>query len=213
MKDLGKGHCNSCGSRASGDANRARGEAEARRKADERGYEVLGFFTKQYKHPTSTSGFLNKMFVTLRCGCGNEWDVQQSSLCSSGTGCPSCAEFGYDSSKPGAIYLLARSVDGVEQRGFGISNNWPQRTAGYERFGWLAIDVVEFENGQDARDFETVIIREVAALAGRSVEPDSVYYKNKEAFSEGHGVPMFRDVRSLISWAKARAGLREGVAA
>lgn len=213
LKNLDRGHCNACGDRAMGEKQRARGEARLREEAKKRGYEVLSVFSKRVKKRSNASGFSDQTYATLRCDCGNAWDVAQYALCSHGEGCGNCAEFGYDSSKPGAIYLLARSVDGVEQRGFGISNDWPRRTAGYERFGWLAIDVVEFENGQEARDFEDVINREVAMVAGRSVEPDSVYYRNKEAFAEGHGVPMFRDVRSLISWAEASAGAREGAAA
>lgn len=201
MKSKGQGHCNSCAHRATGKAKRAHGEAEVRRVAAERGYEVLGLFTKRFKNSGTESGFEDKTYATLRCGCGNEWDVRQGNLCSAGRGCPSCAEFGYDPSKPGAIYLLARSVDGVEQRGYGISNDWPTRIKGYERFGWLPLDVMEFSDGETARNTESMLNRVVGVTAGRSVEPDSVYYKNKEAWSEGSGIPMFNSVWAFLCWA------------
>jgi hypothetical protein len=199
MKDNGQGHCNTCRTRAAGEANRARGEAEIRRVAAERGYEVVCFFTKQYNHSTNASGVLNKLYATLRCGCGNEWDLPQSSLCSQGTGCASCAEFGYSTDKPGAMYLLVRTVDGVEQRQYGISNDWKTRTAGYKRFGWRLKDVVIWQDGSVARRHEdrmNALVREV----GRTVEPDSVYYRCAEAFVDGVGIPMFVGVHDLLHW-------------
>jgi hypothetical protein len=190
MKNSGKGHCRACGERAVGEAHRARGEAEVRRVAADRGYEVAGFFTRGYK-----------TVATLRCGCGNEWSTLQTNLCSRGSGCPSCAEFGYDDSKPGAIYLIARSVNGVEQRGYGISNDWPTRIKGYERFGWLPLDVMEFSDGETARNAENMLNRVVAATAGRSVEADNLKYRNKEAWSDGNGIPMFNSVWAFLCWA------------
>jgi len=205
MKDRGKGHCTVCGYRVQGkktaDRLRAHAEAEARRVAATRGYEIVGFSTRRYKNSGNASGFQNQTYATLRCSCGNEWDTSQSDLCSSGTGCGNCAEFGYDDSKPGAIYLLARSIDGVEQRGYGISNDWPTRIKGYERFGWLALDVMEFSDGETARNTESMLNRVVAVTAGRSVEPDHYKYKNREAWSDGNGIPMFNSVWAFLCWA------------
>ncbi len=108
--------------------------------------------------------------------------------------------------------MLGRS-DGVEERGFGISNEWPKRTKSYEPFNWRLLDVIEFEDGQVPFDLEKVIKGVVREIAGRSVAPDSYYYRNTEAFAEGKGIPMFDDVRSLILWAVARVGSREEAAA
>jgi hypothetical protein len=201
MKNHGQGHCNACRVRAVGEINRARGQAEARRVAAERGYEVVDFFTKRLKHSGNTSGFEDKTYAILRCLCGNEWNSRQNNLCSLGRGCPSCSEHGYDPSKPGAIYLIARSVNGVEQRGYGISNDWPTRIKGYERFGWLPLDVMEFSDGETARNAENMLNRVVAATAGRTVEPDHIRYKNKEAWSDGHDIPMFNSVWAFLCWA------------
>lgn len=198
MKYAGTGHCEACGHRA----NRAHAEAEIRRVAAERGYEVVDVFSKP-----RADGSRGDTYATLRCGCGNEWDVRQNSLCSLGTGCPSCAEFGYNPEKPGAMYLLVRVVEGVLQCAYGISNDWKTRTAGYKRFGWRLKDVVVWPDGRVARDYESRMNALVGEV-GRTVEPDSVYYKNKEAFVDGVGIPMFVGVHELLAWLEAQAGSR-----
>jgi len=42
--------------------------------------------------------------------------------------------------------------------------------------------------------------RVVASVAGRTVDPDSVYYRNKEAYAAGHGIPVFNSVWSFMCW-------------
>jgi hypothetical protein len=205
MRTHNGGHCNACGVLATNEKTaarrRARGEDEIRRVAAERGYEVVKFFTRRKKNSYDIRGFQEITCATLRCGCGNVWDTRQPSLCSAGNGCGNCAEFGYDSSKPGAIYLIGRNLNGIEQRGYGISNAWKRRTKGYKRFGWRLLDVMEFSDGETARNTESMLNRVVGVTAGRSVEPDSVYYKNKEAWSDGSGIPMFNSVWAFLCWA------------
>jgi len=78
-----------------------------------------------------------------------------------GSGCPSCANYGFDKSKPGILYYLKITTDdGKILYKIGITN----RTVS-ERFGLAELSKIEivkqklYENGQDAYDLEQKMLK------------------------------------------------------
>lgn len=63
--------------------------------------------------------------AVCRCGAGHEWVTSVTSLIIQGTGCPRCAEYGYNPSKVSTLYAL-RSECGTMVK-VGISNDYERR--------------------------------------------------------------------------------------
>ncbi len=210
MKNDGDGHCAACGIRVAHEANRARGEAEVWRVAAERGYEVVGFFTRQYKN--CNSGVTNQMFVALRCSCGNEWNVSQSDLCSAGRGCASCALSGFDTGKPADLYLLTRSKRGLQETQYGVSNVLDKRLAKHAANGWRLVDVISGP-GDEILALENLIKGAMKAKGiYRREYHDEKYDGYTEAWNGEDGLHPFMSLDLLLGWAEAQTGLREEAA-
>lgn len=85
------------------------------------------------------------------CRCdldGHEWASSLSNLLHSGTGCPACAQGGYNPAAPGTLYAL-RSECGTMAK-IGISNNYKQRHAKLKRatpFDWHCIELLHNNDG------------------------------------------------------------------
>lgn len=86
--------------------------------------------------------------VVCCCDSGHEWVVTVYSLLSNGSGCPQCAEYGYNPSKPGTLYAL-RSECGTMVK-IGISNDYEQRHAILKRKTPFAFNCVELCHGDGA---------------------------------------------------------------
>ena len=76
-----------------------------------------------------------------------------------GQGCPSCSKTGFDNNKPGVLYYL--KIFGGSYYKIGITNRTVK-----ERFTNTDLEKIEvvkvwrYENGKDARDAETAILRD-----------------------------------------------------
>ena len=75
------------------------------------------------------------------------------------SGCPRCAKFGHDQTKPSLFYLLARPG----QFKFGIMNTGTTRLAQHARKGWEVLEKVEM-TGRSARAMETDVKRRLNKL-------------------------------------------------
>lgn len=91
-------------------------------------------------------GEYNGAFSKTICRCdvdGFEWSASVSHLLNGGSGCPQCAEYGYNPSKPGTLYAL-RSECGTMVK-IGISNDYKQRHRRLARatpFEWSCIELL-----------------------------------------------------------------------
>ena len=73
-----------------------------------------------------------------QCEEGHTWSAEVvSRLPPASSGCPFCAEYGYQRDKPGFIYLMQRT--GEQQ--IGITNQPEVRLATHERVGWELIEL------------------------------------------------------------------------
>lgn len=81
------------------------------------------------------------------CRCdidGHEWSASVSNLLSHGTGCPSCAEYGFNPARQGYLYALRSDCGSMVK--IGISNTYKTRLENLKRktpFGWECIEVIK----------------------------------------------------------------------
>ena len=81
----------------------------------------------------------------------------------SGSGCPSCAEYGFDAGKPASVYVLR--VEGMhgEFTGYGITGNTNKRLQQHTRklrqsgFEIVESVIFDFDDGQTALDIENLL--------------------------------------------------------
>ncbi|WP_201295886.1 hypothetical protein [Cyanobium sp. Copco_Reservoir_LC18] len=90
-------------------------------------------------------------FCCNRDGCGYVWSISPNRLTSTKpTGCPACAEFGFDVNKPAWLYLMAKP--GEQQ--FGITNDLAGRIQFHERDGFQLLDAIGPTAGLSVLDKE-----------------------------------------------------------
>ena len=83
-----------------------------------------------------------------KCTKGHTWKSLIVNR-TAGRGCPKCAEYGFNPSKPSWIYLMQRP----EEQQFGITNDIKKRIQHHASFGWHEIDTSGPHNGEEV--FET----------------------------------------------------------
>jgi hypothetical protein len=124
--------------------------------------------------PALNGGRTAKRFVSgtnervwWRCAtdAGHVWPATVVSRTFSGSGCPTCATYGYSQALPGYVYLLARG-DKVAERKAGISNVPAQRIRQPEKRRWRLLDLSPAFDGMLARWVEQ---RFLAVLAARGL--------------------------------------------
>jgi hypothetical protein len=81
--------------------------------------------------------------------------------------CSGCADYGYDSTKPAHLYLMAGDHDGLPWLKVGITNNAPADRA--KDVGGTIIDSVLYENGADAHRDEQEILGQLGDLRGTGI--------------------------------------------
>lgn len=103
---------------------------------------------------TVTSGSNQKK--SWRCSEGHEWKARVAER-TSGHGCPSCAQSGFDPNKEGWLYFL--SHPDWEMLQIGITNVPDDRLSTHKRLGWEVLELRGPMNGDLARQWETDILR------------------------------------------------------
>lgn len=86
--------------------------------------------------------------VVVQCRDGHEWESSVTSLVNQLKGCPECAEYGYNPSKPGTLYAL-RSECGTMVK-IGISNDHHRRHRELVARTPFAFNCVELCHGDGA---------------------------------------------------------------
>lgn len=92
------------------------------------------------------------------CRCtidGFEWPAKITSLINIGSGCPECAQNGYNRSKPGTLYLLRSECGSMAK--IGISNDYKKRHTQLRNatpFNWSCIELIHSKDGATIAEFE-----------------------------------------------------------
>ena len=85
-----------------------------------------------------------------KCILDHTWDASVNNRTSQDTGCPICAEYGFNSGKDAWFYLMQRP--GEQQ--LGITNNLQFRINTHEKNGWVLLDHTNAAKGQKVLDTE-----------------------------------------------------------
>ena len=96
-----------------------------------------------------------------RCSQGHEWKAVVGSRVS-GTGCPACANRGFNISEPAWVYLLEHQ--NWEMLQVGISNEPEIRLATHKKNGWDPLDIRGPMEGNLAQEWERSILQMLRAL-------------------------------------------------
>jgi hypothetical protein len=118
--------------------------------------------------PTSVMAGTSRK-LTWRCReCGSEWRSTGASRSRGGHGCPSCAESGFDQTKPAILYLMER----VGEQQIGITGKADRRFAVHGRYGWQLLDTSPTLTGREALRIESELKKwlkaEIGTLPGTS---------------------------------------------
>lgn len=97
--------------------------------------------------------------VWWQCSEGHEWKAMAAHRLSGGTGCPSCATFGYDPSKPGILYFIEN--ERLNARKVGITNVGKSRLKKFSNFGWETVNLLESPDGQYIARIEKALLQEI----------------------------------------------------
>lgn len=112
----------------------------------------------------SYRGALSKAVV--RCSIdGHEWSASVNNLVNAKRGCPRCAKYGYDNSKPSTLYALRSECGSMVK--IGISNNYKARLIKLKLktpFEWLCIDLLHSNDGA----FISMVEKEIHAMTERA---------------------------------------------
>ena len=97
-----------------------------------------------------------------RCGsCGFRWTASPNNRTNMHSGCPRCAEHGYNATEPGYIYLLEQPHSGLLK--VGITNVPDVRFAQHRRRQWVKRDLVGPMDGGEAQRLEQAILKAIRA--------------------------------------------------
>ena len=105
--------------------------------------------------PTSVTAGSNQKKL-WKCNEGHEW-IAPVAQRTSGHGCPSCSQSGFDPNKDGLLYFL--SHPDWEMLQVGITNVPDDRLSTHKRLGWEVLELRGPMNGDLARQWETDILR------------------------------------------------------
>lgn len=103
--------------------------------------------------------------VSMKCPIGHLFEMTPYGFVGSGTRCPTCTKWGFDSSKPTTFYLFELSKDGLSGIGFGITNVFKARCK-FHKYTFkktntraILIKYHEFPNGDIPRKIESELKR------------------------------------------------------
>jgi hypothetical protein len=106
----------------------------------------------------STITFGSNSKKLWRCTAGHKWRISPSVRTGKGgSGCPTCAETGFDPNAEGYLYFLTHQNWGMFQ--IGITNNPDRRIGKHARIGWELLELRGPMDGHLTQQWETAILR------------------------------------------------------
>jgi hypothetical protein len=98
--------------------------------------------------------------IWWKCVQGHSWEAMAVSRTTRlMTGCPSCAEFGYDSNRRGLFYYIRNNELGCAKVGITNPGRGVDRLGRWEKAGWEVLKTIEYSDGQLARKLEKQLLK------------------------------------------------------
>ena len=113
--------------------------------------------------------------MSWKCSLGHKWKARVCERALKGTGCPECAEYGFNPGKPAWFYLMERP----DQQQLGITNDLSKRMKHHASFGWIKLDVSGPHDGQLVLDTETLLKKWLRKEIGLVPEKTENWYTSK----------------------------------
>ena len=110
-----------------------------------------------------------------KCDKGHTWDASVASRTSNGSGCPECAESGFNRGKPAWFYLMSR--EGEQQ--LGITNFLDKRMQYHSYFGWELIEATGPHDGKLVLEMETLLKSWIKKEVGLVPDKTENWYTSK----------------------------------
>ena len=116
------------------------------------------------KHGSNRITMIPETYITVHklatFQCYNQehknWETTPSNVYANGTGCPACAQYGFDPSKPAIVYYFQDIITGEYKLGITNKEIYQRFSAMYRKRMRL-IKVWKFTSGAEAKKFETEI--------------------------------------------------------
>jgi len=121
-------------------------------------HPLISIEAVQWDPTTVTSGSNQKNW--WKCSEGHEWEARVAER-TSGHGCPSCAQNGFDPNKDGWLYFLKHPAWGMLQ--IGITIVPADRLATHKRLGWEVLELRGPMDGHLTQQWERAILRMLKA--------------------------------------------------
>jgi DNA-directed RNA polymerase subunit RPC12/RpoP len=136
-----------------------------------------------------------------RCRDGHSWKSVVGSRTSGprgGSGCPSCAKYGFNPSNPGWLYFLEHYDWGLFQ--IGITNDPNRRIAKHESKGWKIVDIRGPMDGSLARGLELSILNAVKERRAKMAPRTDI--KRFDGWTEAWTKDSLwvSDIKQLLNW-------------
>ncbi len=107
--------------------------------------------------PTTLTALSNKRTKWI-CVEGHKW-LSVVANRSRGSGCPSCAQSGFDPNEDGYLYFIEH--DDWEMLQIGITNFPKDRLRDHELLGWTYLEIRGRMDGHHTQNLETVMLRSI----------------------------------------------------
>ena len=125
--------------------------------------------------PSTVVGGTNKK-MPWKCKEGHKWNAAvKSRTRSNKSGCPVCAESGFNPDKPSWFYLMGRT--GEQQ--LGITNVLQDRLRTHKADGWIEIEVTGPHSGQEVLDTEDALKKWLKEMVGLVPDKRENWYTSK----------------------------------
>lgn len=134
--------------------NQRTSESHARRQLETMGLELVGEWPGSIQRPVPVKG-----------PCGHTWEPTLANLIHANSRCPSCANHGFDPSRPAFVYVLWHPL--LESVKFGIRGAHTKRIEAHKGQKWTLHNELYFEEGAHAREVEDLMrthIRQVLRI-------------------------------------------------
>ncbi len=151
-----------------------------------------------------------------RCDQGHEWKAVVGSRAAQGTGCPVCANSGFNITEPAWLYLMRH--DGWDMLQVGITNDPKVRATTHARNGWVPVDIRGPMDGVLAQEWETSIVRLLRARgvdmtpSGAAEQPartGSVRRNGEAWWRDDYSPASVRELMDAVEAAEADAATRK----
>lgn len=127
--------------------------------------------TEQYKAEVPSYKVLEEYLgkgipILHECPKGHQWKVRPNDLLRKNAGCPSCATYGFDGSKPAILYYVKLSKDNETYYKLGITSNTVTERFKAEKDKELTvIKITEFQSGFQARIEEQKLLSQYPRIS------------------------------------------------